>query len=131
MLLALLLIGFLSCRKTVQNIQEDLVIQAMTSGQWAVTRFTLNGTDITPEFAGYRFKYFSNRTVDALVNGNVQATGNWDGNAANMTTWANFPSATHPLVLINGTWNIDRSSWTYVEATQTGSDTKTMRLEKQ
>ena len=33
-----------SCKKTIQNIQEDLVIKAMTDGQWAVTNFILNGT---------------------------------------------------------------------------------------
>jgi dipeptidyl-peptidase-4 len=36
------------------------------------------------------------------------------------------------VTLINGTWNITRNSWTYVEATQTiGADVKVMRLDKQ
>ncbi len=120
------------CKKAVENAQQDLVILAMTDGQWAVTSFTQNGTNITADFASYKFKYYSNKTVDAIKSGTVEKTGTWDGNAASMTTWANFPAPPYPLTLINGSWHIDRNSWTYVEATQiTGTETKTMRLDKQ
>jgi hypothetical protein len=130
--IASLFILFAGCKKTVENIQEDLVIKAMTDGQWVITNFTLNGTNITSDFAGYRFKYYSNKTVDAINNGITERTGNWDGDAATMTTSASFNGANYPLVLINGSWHITRNSWTYVEATQTvGSDTKIMRLDKQ
>jgi hypothetical protein len=120
------------CKKSVQNIEEDLVIKAMTDGQWAITSFTQNGNNITSVFATYKFKYYSDRTVDAINNGTVEKTGNWDGNAATMTTWASFANATSPLSLINGNWHIDNNSWTFVVATQAvGTETKTMRLEKQ
>lgn len=121
-----------SCKKTIEQIQEDLVIKAMTDGQWKITNFVYNGNNITSDFDTYRFKYYSNKTVDAINNGTVEKTGNWDGNSSNMTTWANFTGAVHPLVLINGNWQITRNSWSYVEASQTvGSDTKIMRLDKQ
>ncbi len=126
------LILFSGCKKAVENIAEDLVIKAMTDGQWVITSFTQNGTDITSSFSGYKFQYYSNRTVDAIKNGVTERTGNWDGNATNMTTWANFPGAPNPISLINGTWNITRNSWTYVEASQTnGTEVKTLRLDKQ
>lgn len=129
---AFLIFLFSGCQKTVQNIQEDLVIKAMTDGQWAITSFSLNGTNITSDFSVYKFKYYKNKTVDAINSGTVERTGNWDGNSANKTTWASFSGAPNPIALINGTWIIVRNSWTYVEATQTvGSDTKTMRLDKQ
>ena len=121
-----------ACKKTIQNQQEDLVIKAMTDGKWAVTIFTVNGTTITPDFINYRFKYYSNKTVDAIKSGSVENTGTWDGNSSTMTTSANFTSAIYPLNLINGSWHIDRNSWTFVEATQTiGSDIKTMKLVKE
>ena len=127
-----LLIALSGCKKAVENIQEDLVVKVMTDGQWTITNFTRNSLNITTDFSGYKFKYYSNKTVDAIKNGTVEKTGNWDGNAGAMTTWANFSSATYPLDLINGTWNITNNSWTYVVATQTnGSETKTMRLDKQ
>lgn len=103
----------------------------MTDGQWAITSFTLNGTNITSDFTGYKFQYHSNKTVDAIKNGSVEKTGTWDGNASTMTTSANFPSAANPLLHINGNWNITNNSWTYVVATQTvGTDVKNMRLDK-
>jgi len=121
-----------SCKKAAEKIGEDLVIQAMTSGQWKITKFTQNGTDITSSFSNYKFQYYSNKTVDAILNGATERTGNWDGNATAMTTWANFPGAPNPISLINGTWNITNNGWTYVEATQTnGSEIKTLRLDKQ
>ena len=127
----MLLVTLAGCKKTIESVQEDLVIKAMTDGQWKVTTFTLNGTTITPDFANYKFKYYSNKTVDAINSGIVEKTGTWDANAATYTTSANFISPAYPLNLINGNWHIDRNSWTYVEASQTtGSETKTMRLDK-
>jgi len=132
LLTSLFLILLLSgCKKTVENIQQDLVIKAMTDGQWKITNFTQNSNNITSSFATYKFQYYSNKTVDAINNGTVEKTGTWDGNASTMTTSANFVNASSPLDLINGNWRIDRNSWTYVEATQVvGAETKTMRLDK-
>ena len=121
-----------SCEKAVEKIGEDLVIKAMTDGQWKITKFTQNGTDITANFSGYKFQYYSNKTVDAILNGVPERTGVWDGNATTQTTWANFAGAPNPISLINGTWNITNSGWTYVEAMQTnGTEVKTLRLDKQ
>jgi hypothetical protein len=120
-----------SCEKAAENIAQDLVIQALTNGQWVITRFTQNGADSTSDFSSYKFQYYSNKTVDAIKNGTTERTGNWDGNATAMTTWADFPAAPSPISLINGTWNITKNSWNYVEATQTNATvTKTMRLDK-
>lgn len=125
----LLSITLFSCKKTIENIQEDLVLKAMTDGQWKITTFTNNGN--TVDFSTYKFQYYSNKTVDAFNNGIVEKTGTWDGNATTMTTSANFTGAVYPIQLINGNWNITKNSWTYVEATQNiGSDSKFMRLEK-
>jgi len=127
-----LLILITGCKKTIDKIQEDLVIKAMTDGQWAVTSFTQNSVNITSDFSSYKFKYYSNKTVDAIKNGTVEKTGNWDGDAATMTTSANFSNPPYPLNLINGNWHIDNNSWTFVMASQViGSETKTMRLDKQ
>lgn len=119
------------CKKTVESIAQDLVVQAMINGQWVITRFIQNGNDITSSFSVYKFQYYSDKTVDAFKNGIKERTGNWEGNATSMTTWADFPGAPSPISLINGTWNITKNSWIFVEATQiTGSEIKTLRLEK-
>ena len=119
------------CKKSIEKIAEDLVIKAMTDGQWRVTNFVNNGTNITADFTNYKFQYYENRTVDAINNGTVEKTGTWNGNATAMTTSANFIAPAYPLNLINGEWHIVRNSWTYIEVTQTiGPDTKIMRLDK-
>lgn len=126
-----LLVLFSGCKKAIEQAAEDAVVKAMTDGQWVITSFTDNGTDITSNFSAYKFQYYSNKTVDAIKNGSVEQTGTWDGDANTMTTSANFPNAIAPLSLINGSWHIDNNSWTFVVASQTnGSETKTMRLDK-
>lgn len=128
------LVAFVSlsgCKKAVEKLKEDAIMKAMTDGQWIITNFVQNGTDITSSFSSYKFQYYSNRTVDAIKNGTVEKNGSWGGDAATMTTWANFAGAPSPLSLINGTWHIDNNSWDFVVATQsTTTETRTMRLEK-
>ncbi len=130
-LLLISIILFESCKKTKEQLAEDAVISAMTNGQWTMSKFTVDGTNITTDFAGYKFQYYKDRTVDAIKNGVVEKKGNWDADALARTTQANFTNVSDPLQLINGTWNITDSGWTYVEATQTiGSTVKTLRLDK-
>jgi hypothetical protein len=119
-------------KKLLKSKQEDLVLKAMTDGQWVITSFTHNGANITSDFSSYKFKYYSNKTVDAINNGTVEKTGSWDGNASTLTISANFTNAVYPLTLINGGWHIDNNSWTFVVASQNaGSETKSLRLDKQ
>lgn len=130
---ALLVIALLAgCKKVIEKKKEDALIEAMTDGQWAITSFVHNGNTITQNFSSYTFQYYDDKTVDAIKNGSVDKTGTWDGDISTMTTWANFDNVTAPLSLINGSWHIDNSTWTHVVASQTnGSETKTMRLDKQ
>ena len=126
------LVFLVGCKKTIEKKAEDAILKAMTDGQWAITSFTINGTDITSDFTAYKFQYFDNYTVDAIKNGTVEKTGTWMGDVNTMNISANFPSASNPLLLINGTWHITDNSWTYVKATMTvGTEVRTLRLDKQ
>ena len=119
------------CQKAIDKKKENAIISAMTDGQWVITSFVNNGTVITSDFSPYKFQYYSNYTVDAIKNGVVENTGTWDGNPETMMITANFNNALSPIDLINGGWHIDDNSWTYVVASQnSGSTTKTLRLEK-
>jgi hypothetical protein len=120
-----------SCKQVIEDKAKDAILDAMTDGEWIVTNFTVNGSDITTDFNPYKFRYYRNYTVDAIKNGTVEKTGDWqaDPNAMNITGY--FPNAINPLDLINGTWHITDNSWTYVKATMTvGSETRTLRLDK-
>jgi len=125
-------ISLFSCHKIVENAAQNAILDAMTDGQWVVTSFTTNGTDITSDFTGYKFQYNRDYTVNAIKNGAIEKTGTWQADAAAMNITGNFPNAVNPLLLINGVWHITDNGWTYVKATMTvGSETRTLRLDKQ
>lgn len=111
---------------------ENIVVQAMVNGQWKVSNFNKGGTDITTNFADYKFQFKSNLTVDAINNGSIEKTGSWNADAATQTISSNFANATNPLVLLNGRWKITNNSWTWVEAEQTlNNELLSLRLDKQ
>ena len=119
------------CKKSIDKLKENAVISAMTEGQWVIKSFVKNGTIITSDFDGYKFQFYSNNTVDAIKNNIVEKNGTWNGDVTTMTIAANFPNVLLPLSQINGNWHIDDNSWTFVVASQnSGTETKTMRLEK-
>jgi len=115
----------------VKKKQEDIVINAMVQGQWMVTKFIKATTDVTPDFANYKFQFKTNFTVNAINNGIVEKTGSWNADATTQTISSNFANAINPIVLLNGTWHITNNSWTWVEATQTiNGESWNLRLEK-
>ena len=122
---------FTGCIKTAQQVQENIVIQAVTTGQWKVTTFINDGTDVTSSFAPYTFQFKTNFTVDAYNNGSVENTGTWNADAGSKTITSNFSNPSTTLLLLNGTWSITNSTMTSVDATLTlNGKTKTMRLDK-
>ena len=128
---AMLLLGLSSCKKFVENVQEDLIVKAMTEGQWRVTSFKRDNNDVTSGFSPYLFQFKNDKTVEAINNGTVESRGTWNGNAENRTIASTFNNATVTLMLLNGTWQITKNSWTYVEATQTvNNEVRTLRLDK-
>ncbi len=115
----------------VKKKQEDMVVNAMVEGQWKVTRFMKASSEITSDFANYKFQFKTNFTVDAINNGTVEKTGSWNADATTQTITSNFTNAGTPLTLLNGTWHITNNSWTWVEATQSLSgELYSLRLEK-
>ena len=103
----------------------------MTDGQWKVTKFTRDNTDVTPDFSPYKFQFRSNKTVDAINNGTIETSGTWNGDATARTIASNFSSANATVSLLNGLWSITNNSWTFVEATQTvNNEVRTLRLDK-
>ena len=119
--------------KIVEDQTMKLLMQAVTTGQWKVTTFTKGGVDITTDFAPYKFQFKDNYTVDAINYGNVERTGTWNatGDINAQTIHSNFSNAAHPLILINGSWNVITTTWTSVHANQVvNGETLVMKLEK-
>ena len=126
-----MVLAFTGCKKLIEQTQENLVVKAMTDGQWRVTNFKRDTTDVTTDFSSYLFQFRTDETVQAIKNGSTEATGTWKGSAENQTIASFFTSANPTLSLLNGTWKITKNSWTFVEATQTvNNEVRTLRLDK-
>lgn len=127
-----LLIFFAGCiKEKKQQVQENLVVQAIVNGQWKVTNFNKGGSDVTGNFASYNFQFKTNNTVDAINSGSVEKTGTWNADPTAQTITSDFANAADPLALLNGTWLITNTTWTSVEAKQTaGGELRILRLDK-
>jgi hypothetical protein len=129
--LPLLIAILFSCKKTVQEAQQNAIVQAMVSGQWKISSYIKGSTNITSDFTNYKFQFKENQTVDAIYNGTVEETGTWNGDVATKTISSNFSNASYPLDLLNGTWLLTDYSYTSEIATQTvNGETRTLRLDK-
>lgn len=130
--LLILLSTITGCKKIKENVEEKKVLDFITEGQWQITNLTKGSTNYQSDFGGYIFQFKSNSTVDAIKNGTLQKTGNWQGNATNYTITSAFPADTiHPLLLLNGTWQIVDGGSNFVVATKTDNgELSTLRMDK-
>jgi hypothetical protein len=127
-----LIILFGCTKEQQQQKQENLVIQAMVTGQWKVTNFTKGAADVTADFSMYKFQFKSNLTVDAINNGSVEKSGTWNADANAKTITSSFANTAEPLILLNGVWAIQTTTWTSVLANQTvNGEVRSLRLDKQ
>jgi hypothetical protein len=120
-----------SCKKAVEKTQLDALMKLITSGQWKVTTYKKDGTDITSQFSAYRFQFKEGGTVDAIKDDRVDKTGTWVGNTADLTIQSSFGAVEAPLSLLNGTWYVTKTSLTFVESNQqVNGEARFLRLDK-
>ncbi|HLK29029.1 MAG TPA: hypothetical protein VKT28_10615 [Puia sp.] len=130
-ILVLFLSGsFSSCKKLVEQQEQNAAMNIITNGVWIVQSYKENGTDITTSFSGYVFQFKQDGTVVGTKDTN-SASGTWSANVNNRTITSNFPNAATPLIKLNGVWKITDSSVDYVVANATINDsTENLRLQK-
>lgn len=110
-LLLLLVVNFSSCiKEQVQKKVEDLVVQVMVDGVWEVSKYQEDTTDMTAPFVGWECRFLENRTCTA-TKGSTIVSGTWDGSYADQTMSGHFGNI-EPLIRMNGTWKIIRSTYT-------------------
>jgi hypothetical protein len=97
-----------SCKKLVHQEEENVILNIMTNGQWYVTNYTQNDTDITNTFSGYSFQFRTNGTVSGIIGG-VSTNGTWSANISSHSITSNFPTAGDPLDKLNAIWTITDS----------------------
>lgn len=114
---------FFSCKKAVENKQQDLITSAIVDGIWVVDQYLEGTNNITNDFLNYDFKFNSNGTVSGTKASNA-TVGTWSSNISNYSITSNFPSANDPLQKMNGVWIITDSYWDFVKAEMTTSGGK-------
>ena len=132
-IILLLLFSILSnsCKKYIQQQEQNALVSIVTNGVWVVTKYIETGSDITPSFSGYVFQFYTNGSVTGK-NGSVTATGSWSGDINTKTITSNFPSAGDPLQKLNHTWKITDSYPDSVAAnTAVSTGTNVLNLHKQ
>src|SRR6185312_14150041 len=105
---AVLVLILFSCKKYVQQQEENAAESIMTNGYWYVSGYKQGSTDITASFSGYLFKFAANNTVTGSLGG-TSVTGQWSDDIVSRTITADFPGAGQPLVNLNATWKITDS----------------------
>jgi hypothetical protein len=135
LLIAPILLTFciFSCKKYIQQQEQQAATNVITNGYWYVSGYVQNDSDITASFSGYLFKFDANSTVTG-TKGNVSVAGQWSDNIIARTITANFPGAGAPLVNLNETWKITDSYTDSVAAKCTDTvnhTTNILQLKKQ
>jgi hypothetical protein len=122
---------FGSCKKYVQQQEQNALVNLITSGTWIVTRYLEDTTNITASFSGYVFQFYSNGTVKG-TNGGTVVNGTWSGDFNSKTITSDFPSAADPIDKLNAVWTITDSYTDSVAAKTTiNSSTNILNLHKQ
>lgn len=132
----LILTGFfalfisMSCKKAIENKAQDMIMDAITNGEWIVEQYLEDSNNISNQFLNYSFKFYTDGTVTGIVS-STTTNGTWVGNATDYTINSEFPSASDPIKKLNGLWKIKDSYWDYVKAEMvTSSGTNVLFLRK-
>src|SRR5271156_5433743 len=98
-----------SCKKFIQQQEQNAIVNLVTKGQWRITGYIDHQTDtLTNDFSGYLFQFNENGTVYGILYGQ-QTSGTWTADVSTKSITSNFPSATYPISLLNHTWTVTDS----------------------
>jgi len=119
-----------SCKKYIQQQEQNALVNLVTQGTWRVTGYVDQDSNITASFTGYSFQFNENGTVYGILN-QVQTAGTWSADVSSKSITSNFPSAPYPLNMLNYTWIVTDSYTDSVAAkTAVGSSTNFLYLHK-
>ena len=119
--LLMLLVFPLSCKKFIQQQEQNALVNIVTKGTWRITGYMDHQvTNLTDSFSGYSFQFNADGTLYTVRFGQ-QTNGTWSANVGNKTITSNFPTASYPINLLNHTWTIT-DSYTDSVAAKTAVD---------
>jgi hypothetical protein len=108
-LLTVLLIFPFSCKKFIEQQEQNYIVALVTKGTWRVTGYYDHKVkNLTDSFAGYAFQFNENNTVYGTRYGQ-QTNGTWSVDVGNKSITSTFAGASYPVTLLNYTWTITDS----------------------
>ncbi len=120
----------MSCKKAIEKKAQDMIMDAITNGEWIVEQYFENGNNASSQFLNYSFRFYENGTLTSTIS-NTATDGTWVPNTTEYTIVTEFPTATDPLKKLNGLWKIKDSYWDFVKAERaTASGTDVLMLRK-
>jgi hypothetical protein len=119
--LLILLVFPLSCKKFIEQQEQNALVNIVTKGTWRITGYLDHQvTNLTDSFSGYSFQFNADGTLYTVRFGQ-QTNGTWSADVGNKTITSNFPTASYPITLLNHTWTIT-DSYTDSVAAKTAVD---------
>jgi hypothetical protein len=98
-----------SCKKFIQQQEQNYIVALVTKGTWRITGYYDHQVkNLTDSFAGYSFQFNENNTVYGTRYGQ-QTNGTWSVDIGNKSITSTFATATYPITLLNHTWTITDS----------------------
>jgi hypothetical protein len=107
-----------SCKKAIEDKKADIILDAMTNGQWYVYSFVEGTQNITKQFAPYSFQFYRDGKVSGLT-ATTEDKGTWVADPASLSISADFPLSADPVKKLNAVWKVTNNSWDYVKAETT------------
>jgi hypothetical protein len=107
-----------ACSKAIEEKKEDIILDAMTNGQWYIYSFIEGSTDISSSFAPYTFQFYRDGKVSGFTT-ETEDKGTWVGDVNALSITTNFPTASAPVSKLNAVWKITNNTWDYVKAETT------------
>jgi hypothetical protein len=114
-----------ACAKAIEEKKEDIILDAMTNGQWYIYSFKEGTTDISGSFSPYTFQFYRDGKVSGFTT-ETEDKGTWVGDVNTLSIITNFPAASEPVSKLNATWKITNNTWDYVKAETTVQGVKNL-----
>jgi len=119
-----------ACKKVVEDKKKDLILDAMTNGQWYVYSFMDGDADISASFSPYTFQFYRDGKVSGFTS-TTEDKGMWVGDPDALTINSDFPDSGEPVNKLNAVWKLTNYTMDYVKAEATvGGITRKLFLKK-
>lgn len=131
-----------SCKKIIENSSQALLQQYFENNilnrDFVVSLATDNGTDLTAQYTGYKFRLMKNTLLNgpitATFNNTTTYTGTWSSNDdySKLTILINQPTTPTEFVFLNRDWRFTKKDVPTMQLAPWGTtDAKVLHMTRQ